>query len=98
VLDEPTQGLDVLSGQTIYDFIASERGRGKTVLFSTHQMHEVELLADRVGVLRRGVLVAEGSPDELVASTGASNLTRAFLGLVSPVPAPEPGAPRNDRR
>ena len=83
ILDEPTIGLDVLSGQTIYDFIARERDRGKAVLFSTHQMEEVELLADRVGVLRSGRLVAEGTPSELVERTGAPNLARAFLELVS---------------
>jgi len=83
ILDEPTLGLDVLSGQTIYEFIRRERGRGKTVLFSTHQMEEVELLADRVGVLREGELVAEGTPEGLVAQTGAPNLARAFLDLVS---------------
>jgi sodium transport system ATP-binding protein len=83
ILDEPTHGLDVLSGQAVYDFIARERGRGKTILFSTHQMDEVELLADRVGVMRRGELVAEGRPEELLARTGAPNLVRAFLALVS---------------
>jgi sodium transport system ATP-binding protein len=82
ILDEPTHGLDVLSGQAIYDFIMRERGRGKTILFSTHQMEEVELLADRVGVMRKGELVAEGRPAELVARTGAPNLVRAFLALV----------------
>jgi sodium transport system ATP-binding protein len=82
ILDEPTHGLDVLSGQAIYDFIVRERVRGKTILFSTHQMQEVELLADRVGVLRGGRLVAEGRPGELVARTGAPNLVRAFLALV----------------
>jgi sodium transport system ATP-binding protein len=83
VLDEPTLGLDVLSGQTIYDFITRERGRGKAILLSTHQMEEVELLADRVGVLTRGELVAEGTTDELIARAGAPNLARAFLELVS---------------
>jgi sodium transport system ATP-binding protein len=84
ILDEPTLGLDILSGQTIYDFILSETGKGKTVLFSTHQMDEVELLADRVGVLSEGRLVAEGKPTELVSQTGEENLTRAFLSLVTP--------------
>ena len=82
VLDEPTLGLDVLAGQTIYDFIQRERGRGKAVLFSTHQMEEVELLADRVGVLSHGGLVAEGGPAEIVERTGQPNLARAFLSLV----------------
>jgi len=88
ILDEPTLGLDVLSGQTIYDFIFRERARGKCILFSTHQLQEVELLADRVGVLRGGELVAEGTPDDLVARTGAPSLARAFLALVT---GPEQG-------
>lgn len=91
ILDEPTLGLDVLSGQTIYDFISWERSRKKAILFSTHQMEEVELLADRVGVLRRGELVAEGTPDELLELTGEPNLARAFLALVSE-PTPEEAA------
>lgn len=84
VLDEPTLGLDVLSGQTIHDFVIRERERGKAVLFSTHQMEEVDLLADRVGVLRAGNLVAEGTPADLVTRTGQENLARAFLALVRP--------------
>lgn len=82
ILDEPTLGLDVLSGETIYRFMAEERERGKAILFSTHQMAEVELLSDRVGVLARGTLVAEGTAESLVEATGAPNLARAFLALV----------------
>jgi sodium transport system ATP-binding protein len=83
ILDEPTLGLDVLSGRTIHDFIARERSEGKAVLFSTHQMEEVDLLADRVCVLRRGELVAEGTPRDLLVRTGTTNLARAFLALVA---------------
>jgi sodium transport system ATP-binding protein len=86
ILDEPTLGLDVLSGQTIHEFIRRERERGKAILFSTHQMEEVELLADRLGILSHGELVAEGKPAEIVARTGASNLARAFLALVTAPP------------
>ena len=82
ILDEPTLGLDVLSGETILRFMAEERSRGKAILFSTHQMAEVELLADRVGILSQGRLVAEGTVEGLVARTGARNLARAFLSLV----------------
>jgi sodium transport system ATP-binding protein len=89
ILDEPTLGLDVLSGRTIHEFIARERSRGKAVLFSTHQMEEVDLLADRVGVLRRGELVAQGTPGELLEVTGAPNLARAFLALVADAPGGE---------
>ncbi len=82
ILDEPTHGLDVLSGETIYRFMAQERDRGKAILFSTHQMAEVELLADRVGVLSHGRLVAEGTAEGLVQRTGAGSLAKAFLTLM----------------
>lgn len=82
VLDEPTFGLDVISGEAIYQFMRDERARGKAILFSTHQMAEVDLLADRAGVLARGRLVAEGTPDALVRQSGEANLARAFLRLV----------------
>jgi sodium transport system ATP-binding protein len=90
ILDEPTLGLDVLSGQTIYDFIRRERARGKAILFSTHQMDEVDLLADRVGVLRRGRLVAEGTRAELVRASGTANLARAFLYFVTETQGGQP--------
>ena len=83
ILDEPTLGLDVVSGQAIYDFIDRERRRGKAILFSTHLMDEVDLLADRVGVLHAGAIVAEGTPAELVDATGETSLARAFLRLVT---------------
>ena len=69
-------GLDVLSGEVIYRFIEAERDRGKAILFSTHQMAEVELLADRVGVLSCGRLVAEGTPTSLIQMTSERNLAR----------------------
>jgi sodium transport system ATP-binding protein len=82
VLDEPTLGLDLLSGEAIYRFIDTARARGRAVLFSTHQMSEVELLADRVGILAQGRLVEEGTLEEVVARSGESNLARAFLRIV----------------
>jgi sodium transport system ATP-binding protein len=87
VLDEPTLGLDVISGEAIYRFVAESRARGKAVIFSTHHMAEVELLADRVGVLAGGRLVAEGTGEEIVAQTGEKNLARAFLRLATEVAA-----------
>ena len=81
VLDEPTLGLDVISGEAIYRFISEARPRGHAVLFSTHHMSEVELLADRVGILAAGRLVEEGTVDEIVARSGEPNLARAFLRI-----------------
>jgi sodium transport system ATP-binding protein len=82
VLDEPTLGLDVLSAEAIFRFIADARERGRAVIFSTHQMSEVELLADRVGIIAGGRLVAEGTAEEIVARSGEQNLARAFLRIV----------------
>jgi sodium transport system ATP-binding protein len=82
ILDEPTIGLDILSGRTIYAFMHTARMRGRAVLFSTHQMDEVELLADRVGILAGGRLVAEGTVQEIVEQSGQKGLARAFLHFV----------------
>jgi sodium transport system ATP-binding protein len=82
ILDEPTLGLDILSGRTIFAFIDSARERQRAVLFSTHQMDEVELLADRVGILAGGRLVAEGTVDEIVERSGERSLARAFLQIL----------------
>jgi ABC-type multidrug transport system ATPase subunit len=83
ILDEPTAGLDVLAGRFLRDHVRSERDRGKAVVFSTHYLAEAELLCDRIGLLHRGRLLAEGSPAELRARAGgASSLEEAFLRLV----------------
>jgi len=82
VLDEPTLGLDVLSSEAIFRFVENARARGRAVIFSTHQMSEVELLADRVGVIAGGRLAAEGTVGEIVAASGEPNLARAFLRIV----------------
>ena len=82
VLDEPTIGLDVLSSEAIFRFVENARERGRAVIFSTHQMSEVELLADRGGVIAGGRLAAEGTVDEVVAAAGEHNLARAFLRIV----------------
>lgn len=79
ILDEPTLGLDVLSGRAVFAFMHTARMRDRAVLFSTHQMDEVELLADRVGVVAGGRLVAEGTVSSLIEQSGQKNLARAFL-------------------
>jgi len=82
ILDEPTLGLDLISGRAIYAMIHLARMRGRAILFSTHQMEEVELLANRVGVLSKGRLIAEGSVEDLLQRTGEKSLARAFLSLI----------------
>lgn len=83
VLDEPTSGLDLVSSQFLLDTMRGLADAGRAVLFSTHIMGEVELICDRVVLLHRGVVIASGTVDELVAATGTANLARAFLALVA---------------
>ena len=82
ILDEPTLGLDVLSNQVILGFIGRERDEGKAIILSTHYLDEAELLCDRVGLLHRGTLVAEGSVPELRQRAGKERLSQVFLSLV----------------
>ncbi len=71
-LDEPTQGLDPQNRVGIWSYIrALNRERGLTLLLTTHYMEEAEALAQRVGIVDRGRLVAEGTPHDLVATLGA---------------------------
>jgi len=80
--DEPTAGLDVLTAQTILGFIEECRAQGKTVVFSTHIMSEVERLADEVSVIHEGTLKGSGTPAEVMAKESTSSLEQAFLNLV----------------
>jgi sodium transport system ATP-binding protein len=83
VLDEPTAGLDVLASRFLREFVRAERDRGKAVVFSTHYLAEAELMCDRIGLLHRGRLIAEGTPAALrAAADDAPSLEEAFLRLV----------------
>ena len=79
IFDEPTLGLDVLSSRDIISFMKEERNKGKTVLYSTHYMEEAETLCDHILMIHEGKIIAQGSPDELKAQVGVSNLRDAFF-------------------
>ena len=82
VLDEPTAGLDVERSLMIRDLIKRyNREHGITVLMSSHNMLEVEYLADRVGLIYGGRLIGEGTPRELKTKTQSSNLEEVFVKL-----------------
>jgi sodium transport system ATP-binding protein len=81
LLDEPTNGLDVMSTRTVRDLIRSLRTEGRCVLFSSHVMQEISALCDRIIVIAKGRVAAEGSPDDLIALTGKSSLEDAFVAL-----------------
>jgi len=83
MVDEPTTGLDVAAAETILDFIYSCREKGKTILFCTHHMHEVERLCDRVAILNKGRLCFHGTIDEMRSTTGRRHLDKAFLDIIN---------------
>jgi ABC-2 type transport system ATP-binding protein len=73
-LDEPTVGLDVEARRLLWDEIRSMVDRGKTVLLTTHYLQEADALADRVAVINRGEIIAEGTPAEIKAQTAGKRI------------------------
>ena len=73
-LDEPTTGLDPQSRRQLWDIVRDFRGRGRTVLLTTHYMDEAERLCDRVAVVDHGKVIALGSPRELIAGLGGEHV------------------------
>jgi sodium transport system ATP-binding protein len=82
LLDEPTNGLDIMSVRGLRVQLKGLRATGKCLLFSSHVMQEVAALCDRIVILGKGRVIAEGTAAELVAKSGASSLEDAFVGLL----------------
>lgn len=82
IFDEPTLGLDVMTARTIVKFVRECRNRGKTVIYSTHVMSEVEKLCDVIGIIHGGKLVAEGTLAELQARFGEKDMEEIFVRAV----------------
>lgn len=83
IFDEPTLGLDVMAARSIVQFVRDCRGRGKTVIYSTHVMSEVEKLCDVVGIIHDGRLLAEGTLPELRARYGEQDTEEIFVKVVT---------------
>jgi len=84
IFDEPTVGLDVMAARTIAGFIRECRNQGKTVVFSTHIMSEVEKLCDHIGIIHGGKLLAEGTLASLRTQFGIHDLEDLFVKVVDP--------------
>ncbi len=82
VFDEPTLGLDVMTARSIVKFVRECRNRGKTVIYSTHVMAEVEKLCDVIGIIHGGRLVAEGTLAELQQRFGERDMEEIFVKAV----------------
>ena len=79
-LDEPTLGLDVLARRELWNFIYGLKGR-MTIILTTHYLEEAESLCDRIGIMSRGELRAEGTAEELKAKAGTDNFEEAFIKI-----------------
>jgi sodium transport system ATP-binding protein len=84
IFDEPTLGLDIMTARTIIAFIRECRDLGKTVIFSTHVMSEVEKLCDVIGIIQGGELLAEGSLPQLRDKYAERDLEEIFVKIVAP--------------
>jgi len=88
LLDEPTNGLDVMSTRRMRDLIRELRDRGCAVLFSSHIMQEVSLLCDHIVIVAAGRVVAAGSPGAIREAAGCEDLEDAFVRLTGPAEEP----------
>ena len=81
VLDEPTNGLDVMTTRKLREVVRRLRDEGKCVLFSSHVMQEVTALCDEIVIVAKGSVVAHGTAESLLAASGRTNLEDAFVHL-----------------
>jgi sodium transport system ATP-binding protein len=82
VLDEPSNGLDVIATRSLRDFLRQLKAQGRCVLFSTHIMQEVAALCDRIVIIAGGRVVADGTPAELRERAGEQSLEEAFVKII----------------
>jgi len=82
ILDEPTNGLDVMSSRAVRDLIKEMRDQGHCILISSHIMSEVAAICDNLVIVAGGHAIASGTPDELREQTGASDIEEVFVRAV----------------
>ncbi|MGQ4892822.1 MAG: ABC transporter ATP-binding protein [Candidatus Njordarchaeia archaeon] len=84
ILDEPTSGLDIIHAYHVREMLKEfAKKQGVTMIVSSHNMLEIEFLCDRVAIIHKGRIVAEGEPEKLKAEYGASNLEEVFMRKVN---------------
>lgn len=82
LLDEPTNGLDVMSTRAMRGFIRGLKDEGKCVLLSSHIMQEVSALCDNIIIINNGEVVASGTAEELLKASGKATLEDAFVAAI----------------
>ena len=96
IFDEATSGLDVLVARALLQTVAELRDHGKCVVFSTHIMREAEKLCDRIAIMHRGHILAEGTLEELRDRHDEHDLEELFFQLDSPARSRPRGRQRSD--
>ena len=81
ILDEPTNGLDVLTTRAVRSLLQALKHNGTCLIFSSHLMHEVSYLCDQLTVITHGQVSARGTPDDIIQQTGSPDLEAAFAHL-----------------
>ena len=82
LMDEPTNGLDVMSTRALREYIRSLKENGQSVVLSTHIMQEVAALCDRIVIIAKGKVAAMGTVDELISRSGCDTIEDAFVQLI----------------
>lgn len=83
IFDEPTSGLDVITSESIIQLIRNCKIQGKTVIFSSHIMSEVDLLCDDLAIIHKGRLLHSGTMEDFRANMQEPNLTAEFIRIVN---------------
>lgn len=83
LLDEPTNGLDVMSTRAMRDIVRALRDEGRCLVYTSHVMQEVAAVCDRIVIIARGGVIAEGTPETLRAQAGGIELEEAFVKIVA---------------
>lgn len=82
ILDEATSGLDVISSKSILDFIKEVKKDNKCIIYSTHYMEEAENICDKIIMINKGKIIAQGTPTEICKNTKTTNLRDSFFALI----------------
>ena len=96
ILDEPTNGLDVMATRALRDVIRRRRDAGCCVLFSSHVMQEVAALCDHIVIVAAGTVAVDGTTDEIRATTGCDDLEDAFVRAVDATASDSPRDPQGE--
>ena len=82
ILDEATSGLDVISSKSILNFIKEVKEENKCIIYSTHYMEEAENICDKIVMINKGKVIAQGTPTEICKKTKTTNLRDSFFALI----------------